>query len=134
MFNLLEHVSDPKALLTETFRLLRPNGVLLARVPNMAFHDLLWKMPGITHVGKQKGLHYLGGLAPPQHLFGFTPRTLSALLESVGYSSPQIRPAVPHNAERKAAQSRDLWNGSSPPADDGEAFAEPNHCGVRTKT
>jgi SAM-dependent methyltransferase len=105
MFNLLEHVSDPKALLTETFRLLRPNGVLLTRVPNMAFHDLLWKMPGITHVGKRKGLHYLGGLAPPQHLFGFAPRTLSAILESVGYSSPQIRPAVPHNAERKARKA-----------------------------
>jgi SAM-dependent methyltransferase len=105
MFNLLEHVSDPKALLAETFRLLQPDGVLLTRVPNMAFHDLLWKMPGITRVGQQRGLHYLGGLAPPQHLFGFTPHTLSAMLESVGFQSRQIRPAVPHSPENKARRA-----------------------------
>jgi SAM-dependent methyltransferase len=108
MFNLLEHVSDPRALLEETVRLLRPGGVLLVRVPNMAFHDLLWTIPGFSKFGKRAGLVYLGGVAPPQHLFGFKPHTLVAMLESVGLEGPQLRPAVPHFPEdrvRKAIAS-----------------------------
>jgi SAM-dependent methyltransferase len=105
MFNLLEHVSDPRALLEEAVRLLRPGGVLLVRVPNMAFHDLLWRIPGFPRLGRRAGLVYLGGVAPPQHLFGFRPRTLAAMLESVGLDGSQLRPAVPHYPESKIRKS-----------------------------
>lgn len=102
MFNVLEHVTDPRSLLRDALRLLRPGGTLLVRVPNMAFHHWLWAPPGAARLLSRAGFVYLGGVRPPQHLYGFSPTTLRALLYSVGFVDPDLRPAVPHHPQRGA--------------------------------
>ncbi len=102
MWNLLEHVPDPFATLEEVERILRPGGVALVRVPNMLVHQFLRQVepalrPMLGLLGRRLP-PYLGGISPPQHLYGFTPRTLRAMLYRAGFASVDIVPAVPHRS------------------------------------
>ncbi len=102
LWNVLEHVSDPLETLRHVHRILSPDGVVLVRVPNMLVHHALWlARPALRPLLKTRGLEpppYLGGISPPHHLYGFTPRTLKALLHRAGYAVVDIQPAVPHGA------------------------------------
>jgi SAM-dependent methyltransferase len=97
MWNVLEHLHDPKRSLAEVARVLQSErGVLIARVPNMNFHWCLRRLrfvaePSLRLLGKRMP-PFLGGIAPPEHLLGFTPKTLRLLLEQAGYQHVQIRP------------------------------------------
>ena len=75
MFYVLEHVSDPADLLRAVRRLLRPEGLLIVRVPDMA--------PII------RLRHFLGFPAsffcPPMHLSDFGPAHLRRLLIRTGF-------------------------------------------------
>ncbi|MCA1708051.1 MAG: class I SAM-dependent methyltransferase, partial [Actinobacteria bacterium] len=75
LWNVLEHVPDPNATLSEVRRILRSDGgTVVVRVPNMLVHHLLWLArplltPALRAAGK--GMQpYLGGISPPQHLYG----------------------------------------------------------------
>ena len=68
----LEHILDPNETIAEIRRILKPSGKLMIGVPNIAsatfrIFDLWW--------------YYL---APPIHIFHYTPATLSLLLEKHG--------------------------------------------------
>jgi len=69
MWDVFEHLHDPARSLQEIFRILRPDGVLVLRVPNGGGWDA------------QVFRSYWAGLEPPRHLYVFTPRTLQAVLE-----------------------------------------------------
>jgi hypothetical protein len=85
LWNVLEHVGAPLELLREAWRVLRPGGAVLIRVPNMFLFDLL--LPWLPVVQKLRGrsIGYLGGVRPPLHLFGYDPLTLSAMLTEAGF-------------------------------------------------
>lgn len=68
MWDVLEHVHDPKATLREVRRILKPSGVLVARVPNASGWDA--RIFG----------RYWAGFEPPRHLYVFTPRVLGKIL------------------------------------------------------
>lgn len=72
MWDVLEHVHDPRATLKEVYRLLKPGGMLLASVPNANSVDA--KLFG----------RYWVGLDFPRHLYVFSTSTLTALLEKAG--------------------------------------------------
>lgn len=73
MWDVLEHLHDPFSSLKEIHRILRADGIVVIRVPNLASWDA--KLFGSTWAG----------LDAPRHLYIFTPETLSALVEKAGF-------------------------------------------------
>jgi len=74
MRDVLEHVREPQATLAEAHRVLRPHGVLSLSVPNFACANR-----------RLAGPHWRL-LCPEQHLFHFTPDTLTRLLDQCGFA------------------------------------------------
>ncbi len=70
--HVLEHVPDPLGLLRQAGTLVRPGGLVLVAVPNLA--SLAFRLNG----------RYWWWIDPPTHLYYFTPRTLRAMLERAG--------------------------------------------------
>jgi SAM-dependent methyltransferase len=85
MFQVLEHIADPVALLRECARRLAPGGHLIIDVPNFASWQARFAGP--------KWLH----LDLPRHLSHFTPKTLSATLERAGLRLKEMSFASPEH-------------------------------------
>jgi SAM-dependent methyltransferase len=80
LIHTLEHLHEPLAVLTGVRRWLRPGGELRVRVPNSGSAEArlfgrLWD-----------------GLDVPRHLYHFTPRTLTLLLERAGFTVQRCVP------------------------------------------
>lgn len=73
MWDVLEHLHDPAATLREIHRILKDDGMILVRVPNLASWD-----------AKPFG-RYWAGLDSPRHLYVFSPTTLAQLLCQNGF-------------------------------------------------
>lgn len=71
MFQLIEHVHDPKALLTRANKLLRPGGIMMLSTPNV-----------LAYARKDRDVN---SWRIPRHLFFFTPRTLVRTTEGLGF-------------------------------------------------
>ncbi len=71
MFQLIEHVHDPRNVLQRVHRLLRPGGVMMISTPNV-----------LAYSRKNRGVNTW---RIPRHLFFFTPRTLVRTVESLGF-------------------------------------------------
>ena len=103
IWNCFEQIADLKSLLGEVRRILRPNGVLVVRVPNARFYRS-------TRDTKLLGHSNLLGFP---HLYGFTVRSLNDLLHQCGFTpvdhwtaphiDPGIRPLTA-TARREAAR------------------------------
>src|SRR3989338_9278269 len=78
MIHMLEHVQDQKAVLREAARILKPAGVLKIEVPN--FHNI----SRIIFGNKWKRLDM------PRHLYHFTSRTLTVMLQRAGFSRSTV--------------------------------------------
>lgn len=74
MWDVLEHVPDPTRTLRIVHRLLRPDGVLVARVPNLDAWDA------------QVFGDCWAGLDQPRHMFVTSEATLARLLETTGFA------------------------------------------------
>jgi SAM-dependent methyltransferase len=73
MWQSLEHVHRPLAILREAYRLLVPGGKLIVATPNVESLPFYWFGPAWF------------GLDLPRHLTHFTPKTLRAMLEAAGF-------------------------------------------------
>ncbi len=80
MFDVIEHVRDPAGDIAAVHRLLKPGGLFIVSTPNI---DGLFP----------KSSHPLAGLLgywphpePPWHLYQFSVKTLSAMLEKAGFA------------------------------------------------
>ena len=73
LWDVLEHVTDPRAELAEIHRILRADGLLLIELPNLRSFDAVLFGP------------YWIGLDMPRHLHIFPPAALDALLEQTGF-------------------------------------------------
>jgi len=76
--HLIEHLEDPKAVMTKIFRLLKNDGVVIILCPNI--DSLMAKLMRENWAW----------LAPPEHLYHFEPRTISKLLSDVGFRKIDI--------------------------------------------
>ncbi|HBD25126.1 MAG: hypothetical protein A2566_02180 [Candidatus Zambryskibacteria bacterium RIFOXYD1_FULL_40_13] len=80
MGDLIEHVSDPVALVKEVRKLLQPNGQVVIVTPNL---DCFWsKSTFLLH--KWFGIPW-SSLTPPHHLFQFSTGNLNLLLSQEGF-------------------------------------------------
>jgi len=75
LWDVLEHLHDPSGSLREIYRILKPDGLLVIRVPNASSWDS--RLFG----------RYWAGLDSPRHLYVFTPVTLDALLTANHFQS-----------------------------------------------
>jgi 2-polyprenyl-3-methyl-5-hydroxy-6-metoxy-1,4-benzoquinol methylase len=73
LWHVLEHVADPRALLAEIRRILKPDGVLLVAVPNFGSLE--------ARVSKDKWFH----LDVPRHVTHFSAATLERALNESGF-------------------------------------------------
>jgi len=73
LWDVLEHLPDPSASLMEIHRILKPDGILVLRVPNAGSWDA-------RIFGK-----FWAGVDAPRHLYIFDRRTLAALLKKTGF-------------------------------------------------
>jgi SAM-dependent methyltransferase len=78
MWHVIEHLTDPRGVLSEIRRILKPGGRLLLELPN--------------YDGYARAVFgsYWAALDLPRHLYHFTPATLAVLLQRVGFRPTDI--------------------------------------------
>jgi len=73
LWQVIEHLHDPKGTLSEIRRILKPGGLLLISTPNLQSWDA--RLFG----------RYWAGLDAPRHLYVFSSQTLGRLLNATGF-------------------------------------------------
>jgi SAM-dependent methyltransferase len=74
LFDVLEHVTDPRRALVAIYRLLKPGGVIAISLPDIG--SVYARLLG----------RFWHALVPPEHLFYFTRESLERLLAQTGFS------------------------------------------------
>lgn len=82
MWDVLEHVHDPLGTLCEVSRILKDDGILVIRVPNLASWDA--RLFG----------NVWAGLDAPRHLYVFRPETVTALLAQARFELIDLSAAI----------------------------------------
>lgn len=80
--HVLEHTTDPLRVLRSIFALVKPGGWAIIDVPNQASKVAHLKIL-LRGIGLEREQY--GYLQPPVHLYGFTPKTLQAIVEKAGF-------------------------------------------------
>jgi methionine biosynthesis protein MetW len=86
--DVLEHLPDPWSALKLAHRVLAPNGVVVASVPNVAHWSVRWELLW----GRFD--YQSCGLMDATHLRWFTERSLRKLFESAGYRVDHVQPTA----------------------------------------
>jgi len=79
--NTIEHLLDPKRFVIEACRILRDGGVLFIRTPDIGSPDAIFN----NFASRFQGGKLWSEIRPPEHLFYFSKRTLSRLLQSTNF-------------------------------------------------
>ena len=80
------YVADPRAELDAMRRLVKPGGVIVLRLRNGLWSRLLARAAGFRAVTRSP--------LPAPHLWGFTPQSISHLLEASGWRVEECQPAA----------------------------------------
>jgi len=84
--HVLEHVPDPRSTLTRCHELLMPGGVLALEVPN-ELTNLFKRTRAVLHRSTEVDQ------LTPEHVWFFTPRSLSRVVQQAGFSVELLRTA-----------------------------------------
>ena len=93
MVEVIEHVKNPREILTEIYRILKPGGIVLLQTANMDGKQA--KVAG-------KDYHYF----LPGHLFYFSVNTLTNYLKTIGFSKSKVFHGVDFGLLPKLKKSR----------------------------
>jgi 2-polyprenyl-3-methyl-5-hydroxy-6-metoxy-1,4-benzoquinol methylase len=101
MSEIIEHLVDTDAALTEAMRVLRPGGTLLLSTPNLAaWYNRALLAIGVQPVFTEVSLHGIHGRPGSQvvgHLHVFTRRALVSLLRANGFTRIEVQGARYHD-------------------------------------
>jgi len=90
MLDVIEHVRDPRSLLENCFRILKPGGVVYFHTPVVTRTDrlmhFLMKAPFLRAIGRT----WQSGRTSIFHLRNYTPRSLKALLNQTKFELAEI--------------------------------------------
>ena len=92
MFQVLEHLDDPRGTLLDLYATMLEGGVLIVEVPHC------------THVGEPQTFEDFRNVHPLEHINAFTPETLTTIVESAGFE--KINPGPAHVTDRPDALVR----------------------------
>ena len=90
MVDVFEHVKNPRSILRETARILRPGGVLVLQIPNT--HCTLWKSRILHRMMNRPDAIVFDA---EEHVCHYTEVTLRRMLESEGLEFLSIQPGRP---------------------------------------
>jgi 2-polyprenyl-3-methyl-5-hydroxy-6-metoxy-1,4-benzoquinol methylase len=90
MMDVLEHLPDPVGTLRSCLSLLKPDGVLLLQTPSYRESKSYEKMVDENDYF----LNHMRGKAEKEHLFLYSPMSVSTLLKKVGFEHVQFEPAI----------------------------------------
>jgi len=79
LFHVMEHVTNPRHVLTEVFRILKPNGAVILQVPNIDS----WQF-------KAFGAKWYG-LDVPRHVIDYSKKSMLKLIDDAGFVPCRIR-------------------------------------------
>ena len=87
LWNVLDHLLNPLGVLNEIYRILKPGGVLVIRVPNASFHLCLHKLFSFVSSYLERR-----NLPDPSVIvnYGFTKATIKKVLERARYHNIEI--------------------------------------------
>ena len=123
--DLLEHEPEPNKFLKEVRRLLKPDGVVVIKVPiyvNSFYYRIVRMLPWSWTLGKLDArlLQALkvsppGPKFPPYHLYEYSPKTLTRLMENNGFKIVERKSSliVPEflETQRPGMTARLIWTG-----------------------
>jgi SAM-dependent methyltransferase len=84
LFHVLEHVVSPQKLLSEVSKMLKDDGIIYVEVPN-ANANILWIADFVFRLFGRAWSSRLSPLHAPFHSMGYSPNSLSYLLEKNGF-------------------------------------------------
>ena len=102
MWHVLEHISDPRPMVAEVARILRPGGIFLVAVPNFGSPEARLTKSGWFH------------LDCPRHLSHHTRESLSLILDKAGLQPKWISALAPEYDNFSFVQSLLNWFGVQP--------------------
>ncbi len=102
MWHVLEHVSDPRPMVAEVARILRPGGLFLVAVPNFGSPEARLTKSGWFH------------LDIPRHLSHHTRESLSEILNQAGLKPTWVSSLAPEYDNFSFVQSLLNWLGARP--------------------
>ncbi|MFQ5847665.1 MAG: class I SAM-dependent methyltransferase [Candidatus Methylomirabilales bacterium] len=88
LYHVIEHVDDPRRYLSEAYRILKTDGLLIVACPNVESYvfNLAYRC------FKRRPVHLFSQHDKEIHLYHFSSRTLSMLLERVGFTVISVGP------------------------------------------
>lgn len=109
LLNVIEHLAEPQAVLVKIRKLLVPGGILLLRHPNsdLFFFKPYWLLVELPKYlyhryldkkGRKTGFTVVG--FQNQHLFYFSKRSITAMLQRAGFSVADFSTTDPYNRLR----------------------------------
>lgn len=96
MWNVLDHVSDPLGILSEIRRSLKPNGIIVARIPNVSWHFFCHSLFSVIPLWFTRGR-----LKDPSVVinYGYSNKTLKKLFKKSGFMSVRVRNSIPSSGD-----------------------------------